>query len=139
MNNSSRDQMNLEIIDEFMEVDESIVADEEGDESQVVKEIKFEFLLVQLSQLELLLQRCAQCGRLPRGRGKPSKRPSTPKLTKRQITWTLRGTCATASWYCNCKDKGKTPIRWSTQVFVEGTRMRIREYQYSRRHDRCSN
>jgi hypothetical protein len=114
----------LEIIDDFMDVDEPLFSTEEVDESSAAKDVKFEFLLVQLSQLEILLQRCAQCGRLPRGRGKPSKRPMTPKFTKRLINWTLRGTCATASWYCACKDRGKSAIRWSTQVFVEGTRMR---------------
>ena len=86
-----------------------------------MEDSKFEFCLAYRDQIEKLLYHCAECGELPRNRGDQSKR-NVP--IKRNITWTIKGTSATASWYCSCNGK-KTPLTWSTQPFIEETQMRL--------------
>ena len=82
-------------------------------EDEVIEDDKPTYLIVELSQLKILLQHCHICGKIPGGRSKGKSRT---------INWTRNGTCFTAVTRCLCQKDNR--IRWSTQKFVEGTETR---------------
>uniref|UniRef100_A0A914DJR9 Mutator-like transposase domain-containing protein n=1 Tax=Acrobeloides nanus TaxID=290746 RepID=A0A914DJR9_9BILA len=95
--------------DEFMEWENNA---NESDEVQEITEKKPIFVLVEIAQLEKLLQRCHECGRLPGG-----YRTGLP----RNINWIQTGSNLTAHYRCSCKQK----CSWSTQSYIDGTETRV--------------
>ena len=74
-----------------------------------------QFVLVEMSQLEQLLQHCPFCG----------KGPVHHRQSGRKITWSKEATSLTAHLRCSCGSKsGSSRKSWSTQSYIPGTKIR---------------